>query len=117
MNEVEKLRVLIPHWIEHNQEHAAEFRHWVEQAGEAAPEILAAAGCTTDDAERGCGEPLVKLPGFSFFSLMLSFLVIFLLKALMLSIAVCFMDCSPAFEIVIDLFFQDYRPDLFDLAM
>ena len=43
MNEVEKLRVLIPHWIEHNQEHDAEFRHWVEQAGEAAPEILAAA--------------------------------------------------------------------------
>ena len=43
MNEVEKLRVLIPHWIEHNQEHAAEFRRWVEQAGEAAPEILAAA--------------------------------------------------------------------------
>jgi hypothetical protein len=43
MNEVEKLRILIPHWIEHNQEHAAEFRHWVEQAGEAAPDILAAA--------------------------------------------------------------------------
>jgi hypothetical protein len=43
MNEVEKLRVLIPHWIEHNQEHAAEFRRWVEQAGEAAPEILSAA--------------------------------------------------------------------------
>ena len=43
MNEVEKLRVLIPHWIEHNQEHAAEFRKWSEQAGVAAPEILAAA--------------------------------------------------------------------------
>ena len=43
MNEEEKLRVLIPHWIEHNQEHAAEFLRWVEQAGEAAPEILAAA--------------------------------------------------------------------------
>jgi hypothetical protein len=43
MNEVEKLRVLIPHWIEHNQEHAAEFRRWAEQAGTAAPEILTAA--------------------------------------------------------------------------
>ena len=43
MNEIEKLRVLIPHWIEHNQEHAAEFREWAEQAGGAAPEILAAA--------------------------------------------------------------------------
>ena len=43
MNEIEKLRVLIPHWIEHNQEHAAEFRQWAEQAREATPEILAAA--------------------------------------------------------------------------
>ena len=30
MNEVEKLRVLIPHWIEHNEEHANEFRRWAE---------------------------------------------------------------------------------------
>jgi len=43
MNELEKLRVLIPHWIEHNQEHANEFRKWAEQGGDAAPEILAAA--------------------------------------------------------------------------
>jgi len=25
MDEVEKLRVLLPHWIEHNSEHAEEF--------------------------------------------------------------------------------------------
>lgn len=25
---VEKLRVLLPHWIEHNQGHVAEFRKW-----------------------------------------------------------------------------------------
>ncbi len=43
MNEVEKLRVLIPHWIEHNEERAAEFRRWVEQAGDATSDILAAA--------------------------------------------------------------------------
>ena len=43
MNEIEKLRILIPHWIEHNQEHADEFRQWSEQAGAAAPEILTAA--------------------------------------------------------------------------
>lgn len=42
-NEVEKLRVLIPHWMEHNAEHAEEFRRWAQQAGEAAGEILAAA--------------------------------------------------------------------------
>jgi len=43
MNELDKLRVLIPHWIEHNEEHADEFRRWAEQAGEVAPDILAAA--------------------------------------------------------------------------
>jgi hypothetical protein len=43
MNELEKLRVLIPHWIEHNEEHAEEFRHWAIEAGEASADILAAA--------------------------------------------------------------------------
>jgi hypothetical protein len=28
----DKLRVLLPHWIEHNAEHAAEFRTWAEKA-------------------------------------------------------------------------------------
>ncbi len=41
-SEVEKLRVLIPHWMEHNAEHAEEFRRRAQQAGEAADEILAA---------------------------------------------------------------------------
>ena len=31
MNELEKLRVLLPHWIEHNQEHTTEFQKWVER--------------------------------------------------------------------------------------
>jgi uncharacterized tellurite resistance protein B-like protein len=43
MNEMEKLRALIPHWIEHNEEHAGEFIRWAEQAGEAAVDIRAAA--------------------------------------------------------------------------
>jgi hypothetical protein len=43
MNENDKLRVLIPHWIEHNKEHADEFRRWAEQAGDASADILAAA--------------------------------------------------------------------------
>jgi len=42
-SDVQKLRVLIPHWMEHNAEHAEEFRHWARQAGEAADGILAAA--------------------------------------------------------------------------
>jgi hypothetical protein len=28
----EKLRALLPRWIEHNAEHAAEFRLWAEKA-------------------------------------------------------------------------------------
>lgn len=43
MNEIEKLRVLIPHWIEHNKEHANEFRVWAARTGESSIEILAAA--------------------------------------------------------------------------
>ena len=39
MNELEKLRVLIPHWIEHNSEHADEFKRWAEKAGDAAVDI------------------------------------------------------------------------------
>jgi hypothetical protein len=31
--DAEKLRVLLPHWIEHNAEHAAEFRAWAQKAG------------------------------------------------------------------------------------
>ena len=32
MNDIEKLRALLPHWIEHNQEHAAEFENWAAKA-------------------------------------------------------------------------------------
>jgi hypothetical protein len=42
MNETEKLRILIPHWIEHNEQHADEYRCWVQRAGEAKPDLLAA---------------------------------------------------------------------------
>ncbi len=43
MTEREKLAILLPHWIEHNEEHAAEFRRWAEQAGPARGDILRAA--------------------------------------------------------------------------
>lgn len=32
LTDIEKLRRLIPHWIEHNQNHAAEFMRWAELA-------------------------------------------------------------------------------------
>ena len=48
MDDLLKLRMLLPHWIEHNQEHAAEFVRWAELAtasghGEATELIRAAA--------------------------------------------------------------------------
>jgi len=30
--DMERLRVLLPHWIEHNNEHAAGFQEWAEKA-------------------------------------------------------------------------------------
>jgi hypothetical protein len=41
--DLEKLRMLLPHWIEHNAEHAGEFRTWAERGGEAGEQILEAA--------------------------------------------------------------------------
>ncbi|MBN2149597.1 MAG: hypothetical protein JW726_19575 [Anaerolineales bacterium] len=43
MNELEKLRVLIPHWIEHNEEHVQEFLRFLEAAGDAAADLNKAA--------------------------------------------------------------------------
>ena len=33
--EIDKLRMLIPHWIEHIEGHAAEFRRWVAKLDQA----------------------------------------------------------------------------------
>ena len=41
MNDIEKLRLLLPHWLEHNAEHANEFRTWAERARSAGEEHLA----------------------------------------------------------------------------
>jgi hypothetical protein len=31
-NELTKLRVLLPHWLDHNEDHAASFRRWAAKA-------------------------------------------------------------------------------------
>ncbi len=38
----EKLRILLPHWIEHNRRHEAEFRQWAALARTEGSESLAA---------------------------------------------------------------------------
>jgi len=37
----DRLQALLPHWMEHNAEHAAEFRNWAEQARAAGQEEVA----------------------------------------------------------------------------
>ena len=39
----DKLRILLPHWIEHNNEHTKEFYDWADKAVEARAQILEAA--------------------------------------------------------------------------
>jgi hypothetical protein len=41
MTDQDKLRALLPHWIEHNDEHAAEFRTWAERARAAGQDEVA----------------------------------------------------------------------------
>ena len=41
--DLEKLRMLLPHWIEHNAEHAGEFRTWAERGGDSRAPIREAA--------------------------------------------------------------------------
>jgi hypothetical protein len=43
MEEKDKLRILIPHWIAHNKEHENEFRDWAIQNEVVSADILAAA--------------------------------------------------------------------------
>ena len=39
---IEKLQILLPHWAEHNQNHAAEFKKWATAARADGAENLAA---------------------------------------------------------------------------
>jgi hypothetical protein len=41
--DAEKLRILLPHWIEHNYEHAAEFREWAARVRFVNKDLLIAA--------------------------------------------------------------------------
>jgi len=40
-DDLAKLRILLPHWIEHNEEHAASFRRWATKARELGQEEIA----------------------------------------------------------------------------
>ena len=58
----DKLRILLPHWIEHNAGHLAEFREWAEKAGEAKQNILDAAA-QMEGANRALEAALKQMGG------------------------------------------------------
>lgn len=43
INDAEKLKILLPHWMEHNEEHAASFESWAKTMRSAGREDVAAA--------------------------------------------------------------------------
>jgi hypothetical protein len=62
MTDIEKLRVLLPHWREHNAEHATEFREWAAKA-EAAQEDILTAARHVEAANEALESALAKLGG------------------------------------------------------
>ncbi len=58
----DKLRAMLPHWIEHNVEHAAQFRLWAELAAEAEADIEVAAA-RMESANEALAAALEKLGG------------------------------------------------------
>lgn len=50
MSDQEKLRVLLAYWVEHNLEHAQEFREWAQRAKECGSEAAASKlECAAED--------------------------------------------------------------------
>ena len=65
---IEKLRILLPHWIEHNNSHIAEFTKWRQVAAEEASnqvvdERLSAAVAAMEKAGVALDEVLKELGG------------------------------------------------------
>ena len=67
MTDIEKLRVMLPHWIEHNSSHKDEFKKWTEiikKAGESdISTLLENAIAGLSKAEEALSEALMKLGG------------------------------------------------------
>ena len=61
MDDADKLRMLLPHWIEHNGEHAEEFRAWAERVA-LARESLTAAADLLAEANARLRDAMERLP-------------------------------------------------------
>ncbi len=66
-NTIKKLRVLLPHWIEHNNNHIAEFRKWESEArtesGQEVALLLEKATSDMEEAGKSLSEALEKVGG------------------------------------------------------
>lgn len=66
-SDIEKLRILLPHWIEHNNSHVAEFVKWQQAVagatGDAAVQRLAEAVEALGKAGQALDAALVELGG------------------------------------------------------
>ncbi len=66
-NTISKLRVLLPHWIEHNISHIAEFRKWENEAraesGKEVSLLLKKAISDMEEAGKSLSEALEKIGG------------------------------------------------------
>jgi len=60
MNDIEKLRVLLPHWIAHNKGHGEEFERWIETLEKAGESKLADALKKAAESARQVTQDLEK---------------------------------------------------------
>lgn len=66
MNNLDKVRVLLPHWLEHNQGHSTEFLQWADKLAAESPEtaaLLRSAVEALQVAQRALTEALGKAGG------------------------------------------------------
>jgi alcohol dehydrogenase YqhD (iron-dependent ADH family) len=62
MSDLDKLRILLPHWLEHTDEHAEEFLTWAERV-QSVKEEMEAAAHLLEQANGRLQEALKKLGG------------------------------------------------------
>ncbi len=65
---IEKLRILLPHWIEHNHSHEAEFKKWAklirnEKSMAAVAALLDKAIISMEETDKILAEALSKIGG------------------------------------------------------
>jgi hypothetical protein len=67
MNDLDKLRVMLPHWIEHNTGHGREYAQWAQLLGacgqEEVAELLKKAERSIMEADAALKEALHKMGG------------------------------------------------------